>query len=367
MKSRKVEDSMERLLIVNSGSTSTKIAVYEDEKQVFQENVSHDTEKLKEFATVADQNEFRKDLILSVLGKHGFSMNAFTGIVARGGALPPIKSGAYKVNEDMIWQLKYAPDHEHASSLAALIAYEIASANGIPAFIYDAVAVDEMPPQLKLTGFPELERRGTGHNLNARAAARRYAKDHNKEYRDYTLIVAHLGGGFSISLHQGGKIIDMINDEDGSFTPERAGALPIAPLIHMIFSGGYDEKSIMKKIKGQGGLVAHLGVNDSRKVEEMIIAGDAHAKMVYEAMALNVAKNIAREFPIVKGEVDAVLLTGGIAHSEMFTGMIRDRLNYIAPPVLVYAGENEMEALALGGLRVLRGEETAADYVKVEK
>jgi butyrate kinase len=224
-----------------------------------------------------------------------------------------------------------------------------------------------MPPLLKLTGFPELERRGSGHNLNARAIARRYAKERGKEYRDCTVIVAHMGGGFSISLHHQGIIIDMINDEDGSFTPERAGALPVAPFVAMIFANRHDEKSIMKKIKTQGGLTAHLGMNDTRKVEEKISAGDEHAKRVYEAMALNVARNIAKEFPVVNGQVEAILLTGGIAHSEMFTGMIKERLSYLATPVLIYAGENEMESLALGGLRVLRGEETARDFVKVEK
>jgi butyrate kinase len=227
--------------------------------------------------------------------------------------------------------------------------------------------VDEMPPLLKITGFTELERRGTGHNLNARAVARRYAAEHGKEYKNCVLIVAHLGGGFSISLHHKGTIIDMVNDEDGSFTPERAGSLPVGPFVDMIFSEHHDKKSIMKKVKTQGGLVAHLGINNTIQVEEKIAAGDEHAKMVYEAMALNVAKNIAKEFPVVNGDVDAILLTGGIAASQMFTGMIKERLNYLSVQVAVYAGENEMESLALGGLRVLRGEETAKEFVKVEK
>jgi butyrate kinase len=360
------EKKMEKLLILNPGSTSTKIAVYEDERQVFLENITHDTEDLKKFPAIADQYDFRKTLILDVLEKHDFTRNAFTGIVARGGALPPLKAGAYKVNDDMVWQLRSAPDHEHASNLGALIAYEIARESRIPAFIYDAVTVDEMPPLLKITGFPGLERRGTGHNLNARAVARRYAGEHGKEYKNCTLIVAHLGGGFSISLHHKGTIIDMINDEDGSFTPERAGALPVAPFVDMIFSERHDKKSIMKKVKTQGGLVAHLGVNSAVQAEEMIAAGDERAKMIYEAMALNVAKNIAKEFPVVNGNVDAILLTGGIAASQMFTGMIKGRLSYLPAQVIVYAGENEMESLALGGLRVLRGEETAKEFVKVE-
>jgi butyrate kinase len=363
---KKMEKKMERLLIVNPGSTSTKIAVYEDERQVFLENIAHDTADLGKFSAIADQYDFRKNLILDVLEKQGFMRNAFTGIVARGGALPPLKAGAYKVNEDMVWQLRHAPDHEHASNLGALIAYAIAGEAGIPAFVYDAVTVDEMPPLLKMTGFPELERRGTGHNLNARAVARRYATEQGREYKNCTLIVAHLGGGFSISLHHKGIIMDMINDEDGSFTPERAGSLPVAAFVDMIFSGRHDKRSIMKKVKTQGGLVAHLGTNNTIQVEERIAAGDERAKIVYEAMALNVAKNIAKEFPVVNGEVDAILLTGGIAGSPMFTGMIQERLHYLGAQVVVYPGENEMESLALGGLRVLRGEETAREFVKVE-
>jgi butyrate kinase len=357
----------QKLLIINPGSTSTKIAVYNDEARVFLNNISHATDDLKRFSNIADQYEFRKKLILDVLGKNGFSMKSFTGIVARGGALPPIKAGAYRVNEDMVWQLKNAPDHEHASNLGALIAYEIALENDIPAFIYDGVTIDEIPPLLKITGFPELERRGTGHNLNARAIARRYVKEYDKEYKDCTVVVAHMGGGFSISLHHNGVIIDMINDEDGSFTPERAGALPIAPFVSMIFTEHHDEKSIMKKVKTRGGLVAHLGLNDTQKVEEKIAAGDEHAKLVYEAMALNVSKNIAKMFPAVNGKVEAILLTGGIAHSDMFTGMIRERLNYLYVPLIIYAGEDEMESLALGGLRVLRGDELAMDFKKITK
>ena len=356
---------MQKLLIINPGSTSTKIAVYEDERRALLENISHATEDLKKFAAVADQYEFRKKLILDFLEKNNFPMSSFTAIVARGGALPPIKAGAYRVNEDMVWQLKNAPDHEHAANLAAIIAYEISLENGIPAFIYDGITVDEIPPLLKITGFPELERRGTGHNLNARAIARRYAKEHGKDYKDCTVVVAHMGGGFSVSLHHKGTIIDMINDEDGSFTPERAGSLPVAPFVSLIFAEHHSEKSIMKKVKAQGGLVAHLGVNDTRIVEEKIAAGDEHAKMVYEAMALNLSRNIAKEFPVVRGQVDAVLLTGGVARSDMFTGFIRERLSYLAVPIFIYAGEDEMESLALGGLRVLRGEETARDFQRV--
>jgi butyrate kinase len=357
---------MYRLLIINPGSTSTKIAVYEDERQVLLKNISHTAEDLKKFTSVTDQYELRKELILGALKDVGFFPSDFAAVVARGGLLPPLRAGAYRVNDDMVWQLRYAPMHEHASNLGALIAYEIVKETGSPAFIYDAVGVDEMPPLTKITGLPGLERQGTGHNLNARAVAMRYAKEHDKSYKDCTLVVAHMGGGFSVSLHHKGTIIDVVNDEDGSFTPERAGALPMTPFIRMIFERGYDQKTLIAELKNKSGLVAHLGVNDLKQVEEKIAAGDERAKLVYEAMALGVAKNIAKEFPIVNGQVEAILLTGGIANSLLFTEMIKERLSYLAP-IFIYAGENEMEALALGGLRVLRGAETAQDYKKVEK
>lgn len=210
-----------------------------------------------------------------------------------------------------------------------------------------------------------MKRHGLGHNLNTRAAAIRYAKESGKPYSESTIIVAHLGGGISVNLHHNGRIIDMINDEFSTFSPERAGLLPNLQLIKMATSGEYDARSLIKRIKGKGGLMAYFGVNDSRKVEAMIAEGDEKAKLIYEAMALNTAKNIAEVSVVVNGKVDAIVLTGGIAYSEMFTGMVRERVEFIAP-VKIYPGENEMESLALGGLRVMRGEEQARDYVKVE-
>lgn len=356
---------MERLLIINPGSTSTKIAVYEGENQVFLESISHSTEELKDFESITSQYDFRKGIVLKTLSENGYDVDSFTCVVGRGGLLPPIRSGAYEVNEDMVWQLRYAPVHEHASNLGGLIAYEIAKPLGIPAYIYDAVGVDEMPKLNKITGWPDIEKSGEGHNLNPRAMALRYAKEHGKRYDEISVVVAHLGGGVTVNLHYKGTIIDVINEEVGSFTPERAGTLPMAAFVKKIFREGLDEKTVIKKLKTQGGLTAHLRVNDSQKVEEMIANGDEHAKLVYEAMAMNIACNIAREFPIVNGDVEAILLTGGIAYSEMFTGMLKKRLSFLCP-VIVYPGENEMNSLAEGGLRVLRGEEAARVYKKVE-
>lgn len=352
---------MEKLLIINPGSTSTKIAVYEDEKAIFVESISHDSATISKYDNIVDQYEFRKDLILETLKEKDVNLSELTGIVSRGGLLPPIEAGAYRVNEDMVWQLRNAPQNEHASNLGAIIAHSISQECGIPAFIYDGVTVDEMLPILKITGLPDMRRKGLGHNLNMRAAAMRYAKENNKSYKDCSVVVAHLGGGISVSLHTDGIVADIVNDEEGPFSPERTGGLPLFQVIDMATSGLYDKKSMMKIVKNKGGLVAYFGVNDARAVEKMIADGDEKAKLVYEAMALNIAKFIASESAVANGKVEAIILTGGMAYSKLFTGLIKERIEFIAP-IIIYGGENEMESLALGGLRVLRGEERAKEF-----
>ncbi|MCD8300779.1 MAG: butyrate kinase [Clostridiales bacterium] len=356
---------MEKLLILNPGSTSTKIAYYEDENQIFVESIAHSADEVAKYDLIVDQYEFRKDMILDVLKDKGVVLEDLTAIVARGGVLPPIKAGAYLVNDDMVWQLRNKPVMQHASNLGAVIADAIAKPLGIPAYIYDGVTVDEMWPILKITGFTELERRGIGHNLNTRAAAMKYAREHDKAYKDCKLIVVHLGGGISITLQYGGKIADIINDEDGPFAPERSGKLPIQEFTSYFEETGMSAKDMLKKEKSRGGLVAHLGVNDSREVEKMIKAGDEHAKLIYDAMAMNVARCVGEEAATVAGDVEGIILTGGIAYSEYFTNQVKKNIEWIAP-VTIYPGENEMESLALGGLRVLRGEEEASTFVKVE-
>lgn len=356
---------MEKLLIINPGSTSTKIAVYEDENCLFVESLEHDSETIKKYENIISQFEFRKDLIVETVEKNGVQLKDITAIVARGGLLPPVEAGAYKVNEDMVWQLINAPQNEHASNLGAVIANSLSKEYGMPSYIYDGVTVDEMIPVVQVTGLPHMRRKGIGHNLNMRAAAMRYAKENNKKYQDCTTLVAHLGGGISVSLHHNGRVVDIVNDEEGPFSPERAGGLPVFQVIDMATSGKYDKKAMMKIVKNQGGLVAYFGVNDTRIVEKMMVEGDEKAKLVYEAMALNVAKKIAELATVVNGKVDTIILTGGIAYSEIFTKMISDRVSFIAP-VTVYGGENEMQSLALGGLRVQRGEEKAKEFHKVE-
>ena len=356
---------MEKLLIINPGSTSTKIAVFEDEKSLFTESIVHTPEELAPYEHVAEQYEFRKELIVKTLEAHGVGLDSLTGIVSRGGLLTPIRAGAYEVNDDMVWQLKNRPQNEHASNVGAMIARALSVEYGIPAFIYDGITVDELDPINKITGLPVFRRKGMGHNLNTRAAAMRYARESGKAYQDITVIVAHLGGGISVNLHHGGRIVDFISDEEGPFSPERSGGLPMFDVIKMCYDGEHNYNSMMKLVKRQGGLMAHLGTTDSREVQKMIDAGDEHAKLIYDAMALNIAKNIAKCAPYVKGKVDAILLTGGIAYSEYITSYIREHVEFIAP-VVVYPGEDEMLSLALGGLRVLRGEEKAGIFVKNE-
>lgn len=357
---------MEKLLILNPGSTSTKVAVYEDETPLFTQSISHSFEELAPFKKVVDQYGFRKELILKTLKEKGVALDSLTGIVARGGLLAPLEAGAYRVNEDMVWQLRENPRQEHASNVGALIAYSIAQELNIPAFIYDGVTVDEMLELYRVTGLTTMKRRGQGHNLNTRAAALRYARENGKAYRDITVIVAHLGGGITVNLHNNGKIEDFISDDEGPFSPERSGGLPLFMTVDMCFAPGASKEKIMDTLKRKGGLMAHLGTTDSREVEKRIAGGDAHAKLVYDAMILNTSKNIAKLTPDVRGKVDAILLTGGIAYSDYVTSAIREQVGWIAP-VVVYPGEDEMLSLAMGGLRVLRGTEQAKQYHKVEK
>ncbi|MBR2562108.1 MAG: butyrate kinase [Eubacterium sp.] len=356
---------MEHILVLNPGSTSTKIAVFEGEEPLFVQSLNHTPEELAPFEHVTEQYDFRKGIVLKCLEGHDFPLEKLDAVVSRGGLLGPIHAGAYEVNEDMIWQLENRPLNEHASNVGAMIARTISRDLNIPAYIYDGITVDELTPINKLTGVTEMRRKGLGHNLNTRAAAMRYAKEQGKSYKDITVIVAHLGGGISVNLHHEGAIQDFVSDEEGPFSPERAGGLPLFDVIRMCFSPGMTYDKMMKKVKREGGLMAHLGTTDCIEAEKRIAAGDARAKLVYEAMGLNIAKNIAKCAANVCGKVDAVLLTGGIAYSDYLTGVIRKHAEFIAP-VTIYPGEDEMRSLALGGLRVLRGEEQARSYEKVD-
>ena len=352
---------MEKILVINPGSTSTKIAWYDGDRELWHESLSHDHRELSRFARVCDQLDFRYELLLRALEAHGLALTDIDAVAARGGPIAELHSGAYEVNDAMEEVIRTHPLDQHASLLGALLANRIEHAAGVPSYIYDAVSVNEMLPVCRITGVPALPRVALIHNLNMRAAALRLCRERGWSYREKTILVAHMGGGITVSLHRDGVIVDTVSDEDGPFSPERAGLLPVSFVLNMIDRGEIDADGVRRLIKGSGGLVAWLGTNDSRRVEAMIADGDARAKLIYEAMAVNVAKSLGKLAPVVRGKVDAIILTGGIAYSESFTGMIVPMVDWIAP-VTVMPGENEMQSLAEGVLRVLRGEETARSF-----
>jgi butyrate kinase len=352
-----------RILAINPGSTSTKIAVYDNEKEVFETTLRHSNEEIGKYDKVADQFDFRKEVILKVLSENEINLTKLNAVVGRGGLLKPIKGGTYTVNDQMISDIRAAERGEHASNLGAMIANEIAHQLNIPAFIVDPVVVDELSDVARISGMPEIPRISIFHALNQKAVARRYASESGKKYQNLNLIVAHLGGGISVGAHKDGNVIDVNNalDGEGPFSPERTGGLPIGDLAKMCFSGKYTHAEMKKKITGKGGLVAYLGTNDGRDVEAMIAKGDEHAKLIFEAMAYQVAKEIGSCAAVLKGKVDAIILTGGLAYGDRLVNWIKERVSFIGD-VVVYAGEDEMSALALGGLRVLRNEETPQIY-----
>lgn len=350
-----------KILAINPGSTSTKIALYDDEKEVFTETLEHPIDEIEKYDKTIDQFEMRKDLIISFLKENGNNIDDLSAVVGRGGMLPTVKSGAYIVNEAMIDVLSNRPVMEHASNLGAPIAYEIAKMAGVKAYIYDSVRTDELKDIARISGMPDIPRTSTCHVLNTRATAMKVAKKYGKGYQDMNFIVAHLGGGVSLNVHEKGRIVDIVSDDEGPFSPERAGRVPCRDLIDLCFSCKYNKKTMQKKLRGNGGLRAYLKTVDAREVEKMIKNGDEEARIIYEAMAYQVAKGIGELATVVDGEVDAIILTGGIAYSYMMVSWIKKRVKFIAP-VEVMPGENEMESLAHGTLRVLKGEETAREY-----
>ncbi len=350
-----------RILAINPGSTSTKIAVYDNEKQLLVKAINHKIEDLEVYERIQDQFEMRKNEVLKYLKENDIDLNSINAIVGRGGLLPPVKSGAYLVNEEMIDRLVNRPILEHASNLGAIIAYEISKPLGINAYIYDSVSVDELTDVARLSGIKDMDRDCLSHALNSRAMAIKYAKNNNKKYEELNLIVAHLGGGISLSIHEKGKMVDIVSDDEGPFSPERSGRVPCKKLIDRCFSGNYTHREMLKTIRGKGGISSYLGTIDVRKVEEMINEGNENAKLVHDAMTYQIAKGIGELATVVCGNVDAIILTGGMAYSKLITDNIKKRVEFISE-VCVIPGENELEALSLGILRVLRKEEDAKTY-----
>lgn len=354
-----------KILTINPGSTSTKIAVFEDEKEVFSKTLRHSAEELSPFQTVASQFQFRKDIIVSVLKAEGIDIHSLSAIVGRGGLVKPIESGIYEVNEALIRDLEHPVMGEHASNLGGLIAQDIAREinNGAKAYITDPVVVDELEPIARLSGHPALKRASIFHALNQKIIARTYAKEVGKSYEELNLIVAHMGGGVSVGAHCHGRVIDVNNalDGDGPFSPERSGGLPTGALVELCYSGK-SKAEVKKMLKGEGGVVAYLGTNDMLEVENKAIADpNSDYAMVQNAMCYQIAKEIGAMAAVMKGKVDAILLTGGIAYGKPITNYIREMVEFIAP-VKVYPGEDEMRALAMNGLMVLRGETTPKVY-----
>lgn len=354
----------ERLLILNPGSTSTKAAVYDGTRPLFSRSIPHSNQDLAPFPTLNDQLDYRVALVRGLLAQERVDLSTLTAVVGRGGILPNIVAGGYQVNDALVDCLLHYPVFEHASNLGGVMALAFARPLGIPAYIYDAVTSDELLPEARVTGFREVTRTSFCHVLNARATAHKYAQAMGRTYGDMNLVVAHLGGGISISAHSHGRIIDSVSDDAGPFSPDRAGSLNMQYVVELCYSGRYTKAQMMKKIRGEGGMSALLGTHDAREIERRIQNGDEHAALVYRAQALQIAKGVGIMLGCFQELIDAVILTGGLAHSKMLTDMVVGYLHDLCR-IVILPGENEMEALALGTLRMLRGEEPVHTYYPV--
>ena len=351
-----------RILVINPGSTSTKIALYEDESPLLLRNIRHSMDELKRFDRIVDQREFRRDLIISELVKLDVRFQ-FDAIIGRGGLAKPIVGGVYEVNELMCNDMYYA-QRQHACNLGCIVAYELSMRiPGCRAFIADPGVVDEMEDVARISGSPLMPRVPIWHALNQRAIARRFARETGRRYEDLNLIVCHMGGGITVAAHRQGRAVDVNNglDGEGPFSPERAGTLPSADLIRLCYSGRYTEQELLKRISGNAGLAAHLGTTDVKEIISRIENGDKHAQLLIDAMIYQIAKSIAAEGAVLCGKIDGILITGGIAHSEYITSRLRHRISFLAP-VYLYPGEDEMQALALNALAVLRRQREVLEY-----
>jgi len=353
-----------KILVLNPGSTSTKAAVYEDEKQLMVESFSHSNRDLAPYHALNDQLDYRVALVRSWLAQQNFSLSELSAVVGRGGIIPNIVAGGYVVDDNLLDCLRNHTVFDHASNLGGMMADAFARPLGIPAYIYDAVTSDELLPEARVTGFREVTRTSFCHVLNARATGHKFAQSMGRRYEDLNLVVAHLGGGISISAHGKGRIIDSVADDAGPFSPDRGGSLNMLYVLDMCYSGKYTKAEMLKKLRGEGGISALLGTHDCREVERRIQNGDEWAALVYKAQALQIAKGIGTMLACFTELIDAVILTGGLAHSKMLTGMVVEYLHNLTRVVII-PGENEMEALTLGTLRILRGEEQAHTFYPV--
>jgi len=355
---------LRQILAINPGSTSTKIAVYSNTKVEFLKNIRHPLEDLSKYKRVSDQYEYRKEIILKELADAHIELNKIEAVVGRGGLLKPIKSGIYIINERMKEDLKTDLLGEHASNLGGLIADDIAkSLPNAKAYIADPVVVDELEDVARIAGHPQFKRLSIFHALNQKAISRAYARLLNKKYDELNLIVAHMGGGISVGAHRKGRVIDVNNalDGEGPFSPERSGTLPAGQLVKVCFNEEMSKEEVMKMINGEGGLMAFFGTNSAYQIELLALEGDTKARLIQDAMSYQVAKEIGSMAAVLHGDVDAIILTGGIANNTMVVEYIKKMVSFIAP-VIIYPGEDEMHALAMNGLLVLKGDIVAKEY-----
>ncbi|MCL2006481.1 MAG: butyrate kinase [Treponema sp.] len=351
-----------KILAINPGSTSTKIAVYNDENPAFVKSIEHPIDELSKFNSLFEQFDIRMKYVLQAIEENGVKPIELSAVVGRGGLLSPLKPGGYLVNQAMVDALGSPDTRAHESNLGAPIAYSIARPLGIPAYIYDAVGSDELNDVARITGIPEIIRESFCHVLNTKATSRKVAEKLGSTYESMNFIVAHIGGGISISAHEKGRIIDVITADAGPFSPERSGSVPLGYIVDICYSGEYKtKKELMTKLNKNSGLKGLLGTNDCREIERRIASRDKKAKAVYDAQAYQIAKGIGEMTPPLCGIVDAVILTGGMAHSEYITKEVTRLVGYLGK-VVVMPGENEMEALSLGALRILKGEEGYSEY-----
>lgn len=350
------------VLVINPGSTSTKVAVYCETTPLIELTIRHSAEELARFDGVIEQHNWRKEMVLKALEENNITLDSLSAVIGRGGLLSPLESGVYEVNDKMERELSQSP-LQHASNLGAIIAREIASLCHVKAYIADPIVVDERDEVAKVTGIKQIRGRSIFHALNHKATARRYADDIGRQYEDLNLIVTHLGGGISVAAHRKGRVVDCNNalDGEGPIAPERAGTLPAGALVDLCFSGKYSQEEIMAMIAGKGGLVSLTGSNSLIEIPERAANGDKEAQLALDAMIYGVVKHIGQMAAVLGGDVDAILLTGGIAHSKLVTDAIGKSCRFIAP-IEIYPGENELQSLAMNAIRVLHGQMEAKTY-----
>lgn len=350
-----------RLLTINPGSTSTKISFFENDTEIRKEELPIEAGEIKDCLLMIDQLEPRMRSIRGFIERSGIDMRQLDMIVARGGSINGVKSGAYMIDEHIDTVLRYAPRSQHVSSLAGIIAYQLSGEYGVPAMFYDGVSADDADEIMHYTGLPECRRFVTSHCLNSKMVAREAAGKLGKRYEDCDIITAHLGGGITMAFHHGGRMIDTLLDDAGPMSPQRAGRIPVTDVINLCYSGRYTKAEMANKMRGKGGLVAYFGVNDVRAVLKMAEGGDRKAKEILWYMCYQIAKGIGELAVCRSGELDCIILTGGMAYAAELMDQIKERVQFLAP-VLVIPGEREMQAMARGGLRVLRGEEAPKEY-----